>query len=152
MVNYSQIHRAVSALSKYYKTNVLGFYLGDTLTIVAKDTASVKEILLNQAFDGRSDLLITQVRDPERSPRGFEFMIDAVAHGIKCVIFAGIFFLTGPPWKEQRRFTLRYLRDFGFGRRFSTFEAEINDELLTLIDMLKNGTRYPHERVCLDVI
>lgn len=72
MVNYSQIHKAISTLSKYYKTNVLGFYLGDTPTIVAKDTASVKEILLNQSFDGRSDMLITQVRDPERSPRGLK--------------------------------------------------------------------------------
>lgn len=59
----------------------------------------------------------------------------------------GIFFLDGPAWKQQRRFALRHLRDFGFGRRFSTFEMEINDQLLILINMLKYGPKYPHEKV-----
>lgn len=81
----------------------------------------------------------------------FYIVCQSRSYGIKLFFFSkGIFFLSGPPWKEQRRFTLRYLRDFGFGRRFSTFEVEINDELLILIDMLKNGSRYPHERVCFD--
>lgn len=70
LVNYSQIHKAISALSKYYKTNILGFYLGDTLTIVANDTASVKELLLNTAFDGRPDVEIAKARDPDHGPRG----------------------------------------------------------------------------------
>jgi len=30
---------------------------------------------------------------------------------------AGVFFSDGPFWIEQRRFTLKHLRDFGFGKR-----------------------------------
>lgn len=59
----------------------------------------------------------------------------------------GIFFTDGPLWFEQRRFTLRYLRDFGFGRRFQSLEIEIKDELMHFIDMVKNGPKYPHEEV-----
>lgn len=42
---------------------------------------------------------------------------------------------------------LRYLRDFGFGRRFDELETEINDEITNFIDMLKNGPKYEHENV-----
>lgn len=50
-------------------------------------------------------------------------------------------------WHEQRRFALRYLRDYGFGRRFQALEMEIQDELLSFIDLLKYGPKYPHEKV-----
>lgn len=61
--------------------------------------------------------------------------------------FEGIFFTEGPVWHEQRRFTLRYLRDFGFGRRFDELEIDINDEITNFISMLKNGPKYEHEKV-----
>lgn len=60
---------------------------------------------------------------------------------------AGIFFTEGELWHEQRRFTLRYLRDFGFGRRFQSLEIDIQDELNSFIDMVKYGPKYPHEEV-----
>lgn len=85
-------------------------------------------MLNNQAFDGRPNLMLSQIRDPELMPRG-------------------IFFTEGPYWKEQRRFALRHLRDYGFGRRFTEFELEYNDEIITLIDIIKNGPKYPHENV-----
>lgn len=64
--------------------------------------------------------------------------------------FVGIFFTEGAAWHEQRRFMLRYLRDFGFGRRFDELETEINDEISNFIDLLKNGPKYEHENVSLD--
>lgn len=42
---------------------------------------------------------------------------------------------------------LRYMRDFGFGRRFDELELEINDELVQLVDFLKNGPKYDFEKV-----
>lgn len=60
---------------------------------------------------------------------------------------AGIFFTDGPFWKEQRRFFLRYIRDFGFGRRFESLEKHINDELLSFVDVIKNGPKFIHEEV-----
>lgn len=60
---------------------------------------------------------------------------------------SGIFFSEGHVWHEQRRFVLRYLRDFGFGRRFDELELELNEELLELVDFLKNGPKYEFEKV-----
>lgn len=48
---------------------------------------------------------------------------------------------------EQRRFVLRHLRDYGFARRFDPLEDEINSEIGQYIDTLKNGPKYPHEKV-----
>lgn len=41
---------------------------------------------------------------------------------------------------------LRYMRDFGFGRRHEELEANIRDELTGFIDMIRNGPKYPHEK------
>lgn len=58
----------------------------------------------------------------------------------------GIFFTDTDVWHEQRRFALRYLRDFGFGRRFDSLEKEIQIQIATCIDIVKNGPEYPHEK------
>lgn len=58
----------------------------------------------------------------------------------------GIFFTDGPFWKNQRRFTLRHLRDYGFGRRFEELEIEIGEEINNLIDLIKNGPKYDFEK------
>lgn len=63
--------------------------------------------------------------------------------------FVGIFFTEGPVWHEQRRYALRNLRDFGFGRRQDVFEMELQDEILNLIDLIKNGPKYDFEKVFL---
>jgi hypothetical protein len=48
---------------------------------------------------------------------------------------AGFFFNDGPFWAEQRRFSLRHLRDFGFGKR--SLEGIIMDEAEELIKRLQ---------------
>lgn len=53
----------------------------------------------------------------------------------------------GELWQEQRRYTLRNLRDFGFGCRHSELESELNDELLNLIDLIKYGPKFDFEKV-----
>lgn len=45
--------------------------------------------------------------------------------------------MDGPLWHEQRRFALRHMRDYGFGRRSAPYELEINAELQDLIDLIK---------------
>lgn len=59
----------------------------------------------------------------------------------------GIFFTEGKTWHEQRRYILRNMRDFGFGRRFDELELEINDEIAHFVNVLKNGPVYDHEKV-----
>lgn len=63
----------------------------------------------------------------------------------------GIFFTEGPLWHEQRRFALRNLRDYGFGRRQDELELELHDETLNLIDLIKNGPKYDFEKVFFDI-
>lgn len=59
----------------------------------------------------------------------------------------GIFFTEGPFWLEQRRFTLRHMRDFGFGRRQDKFESHMLEEVSLLIEMLKDGPINDQEKV-----
>lgn len=59
----------------------------------------------------------------------------------------GIFFTDGPFWKNQRRFALRHLRDYGFGRRFEELEIELGEEIKNLIDLIRNGPKYECEQV-----
>lgn len=61
--------------------------------------------------------------------------------------FSGIFFTDGELWHEQRRFALRQLRDYGFGRRFDELEVEANEELLQFVDFLRNGPKFDFEKV-----
>lgn len=62
-------------------------------------------------------------------------------------LLTGIFFTEGKVWHEQRRFFLRHIRDFGFGRRFNDLEIDINCELTHFIDMIKNGPKFDYEKV-----
>ena len=46
----------------------------------------------------------------------------------------GIITASGPKWREARRFVLRHLRDFGFGK--SSMESLIQDEMVKLCSKL----------------
>lgn len=51
----------------------------------------------------------------------------------------GQFFLDGPQWVEQRRFTLRNLRDFGFGTRGKKLEKIIEEEMRDFVDLVQSN-------------
>ena len=53
----------------------------------------------------------------------------------------GILFQDGDEWLEQRRFTLRHLRDFGFGK--SSMENMILDEVHELLEGMKKDAGKP---------
>lgn len=88
---------------------------------------------VHRDFDGRPDILMGRLRDPKMN-------------------LHGIFFVEGDVWHEQRRFALRYLRDFGFGRRYEILEKEIEIQIAQFIDLVKNGPKYPHEDVMMHAI
>ncbi|XP_031625482.1 probable cytochrome P450 304a1 [Contarinia nasturtii] len=127
LLNYKHVHKAVDWMCWYYKTDVLGLYAAQFPTIVANTSTTAKECLNNQALDGKPALKLAQLRDPDFEVRG-------------------IFFTEGPLWHEQRRFALRNLRDFGFGRRQDELELELHDEILNLLDLIKNGPKYDFEK------
>lgn len=95
---------------------------------MANDAVSVKEMLFNTDFDGKPTMMLAKLREPNFNLRG-------------------IFFTEGLFWKNQRRFTLRHLRDYGFGRRFDELELHTKEEILQMIDIIKNGPKYDHEKV-----
>jgi hypothetical protein len=41
------------------------------------------------------------------------------------------------------------MRDFGFGRRYEEYELEVRNEMENMVQMIKDGPRYPHESVFL---
>lgn len=98
LINHKNKHLAINKLCEYYKSSVIGFFTGDILSVVANDPKSVREMLFKQEFDGRPEVFLARLREPNYD-------------------FKGIFFTEGNFWLHQRRFTLRNLRDFGFGRR-----------------------------------
>jgi methyl farnesoate epoxidase / farnesoate epoxidase len=52
-------------------------------------------------------------------------------HQLKCGLFEGLIFNHGDDWKEQRRFTLRHLKDLGFGKK--SMESIIQEEAESLV-------------------
>lgn len=81
LVNSKKVHLAILKLCKWYNTKILGFYIGDCPTIVANDYDSVREILFNQDFDGRPEIYVAKMRDPDHECRGAYydlFFIDAL--------------------------------------------------------------------------
>lgn len=70
LINYKHLHKAVDWLCKYYKTDVLGFYVSNFPTIVGNSTASVKELLNNPKLDGKPGLMLAKLRDPDFNIHG----------------------------------------------------------------------------------
>lgn len=130
IINFKNLHVAVDKLCKFYRSSVIGFYTGETLTVIANDQNSIREVLFNRDFDGRNDFPIVRLREPNYELKG-------------------IFFTDGEFWSDQRRFALRNLRDFGFGRRYEAFEFEVRDEMKALVSMIKDGPKYEHEKAFL---
>lgn len=121
---------AIEKLAKKYNTDLLGFYLGDTPTIVPISNDLCKEVLTREEFAGRNDTIITRLRGLG-GPRG-------------------IFFLDGPAWKFHRRFTLRNLRDFGFGRRSDKVESFVIDEIKNVIELISNEPKNEDKDIILE--
>lgn len=130
LLDTKYMHKAADLLCRYYKTNLLGIYFGNLPTIVCNDAYTVKEALFKREFDGKPQQLLSALRTPDFKIRG-------------------VFFTEGDLWHEQRRFMLRYLRDYGFGRRFQELELEQRDEFAMFIDMIKNGPKFEHEKLYL---
>ncbi|KAG5669890.1 hypothetical protein PVAND_000181 [Polypedilum vanderplanki] len=126
LLDFKNLHIAVQKLCKYYKSDVVGFYVGNTFTIATNSQETVREVLFNPDFDGRNDGLLVRLRNENFNRNG-------------------IFFIDNPYWQDQRRFTLRNLRDFGFGRRFEEYEIEVKNEIENFINLIKEGPKYSHE-------
>ena len=61
------------------------------------------------------------------------------------IIYVGLIFSQGPFWQEQRRFTLRHLRDLGFGK--TSIEDQMMDEINELINEITDTADADPQRV-----
>ncbi|XP_017793323.1 PREDICTED: probable cytochrome P450 304a1 [Habropoda laboriosa] len=118
--DYKYPYNAVQYYVNKLQSKVVTCYFGSFMAIIANDYKNIREVLSREDFDGRpTEIDVFQAR----------------SFGKKL----GIFFNEGSFWQEQRRFTLRHMRDFGFGRRHEKYETDMMEEVSILIKMLKEG-------------
>ncbi|KAF9407055.1 hypothetical protein HW555_012796 [Spodoptera exigua] len=122
---FTDLALAFKRLGEKYKTKILGLYMGPVPTIVLNDPELIKEMLNREEFDGRMDIILFRLRSFWKK--------------------LGIFFTDGYFWHQQRRFSLRYLRDYGFGRRSDELESTVATEIKEMIDLRISGPKYPAE-------
>ena len=94
--------------------DIVGFKMGGELAIVISDFDILQEAFKDDRFAGRPENMQTVFRafferDSREKTTG------------------GIVFSTGEHWKEQRRFAMRTLKEFGVGK--TATQTIINDEI-----------------------
>ncbi|CAL8137894.1 unnamed protein product [Orchesella dallaii] len=101
-------------LSKKYGHR-MSLHFGATYQVIFDDVEAVRDVL-------SSDIWIDRYVDGWILERSFGKPL-------------GVFFANGESWKELRRFSIRTLRDFGFGK-FNSQETIIEEELLRLMSRM----------------
>jgi cytochrome P450 len=108
--------------------DIVGFQLGPQNAVLLSDFETLKKAFSGDSVTGRPDNIrevfhaFFQKDDAEKSD-------------------GGLVFSQGQHWKEQRRFALRTLRDFGFGK--SSMQGLINEEVAKLVEELSGLTGKP---------
>ena len=59
--------------------------------------------------------------------------------------------MDGPNWQNQRRFTLRYMRDYGFGCRSVKQENMVQQQVQDILDILR-GRRIDTVSILIDIL
>ncbi|XP_004607159.2 cytochrome P450 2J2-like [Sorex araneus] len=126
-VDFRQLHVQIQQLVKKYG-NVIGMEFGDLHPVIITGLPLIKEALVEQ---------------------GQHFM-NRPAIPIRDRVFKkkGLVMSNGQTWKEQRRFTLTTLRNFGLGKK--SLEERIQEEAYYLIQLIKeeNGKPFdPHFKI-----
>ncbi|XP_049816508.1 probable cytochrome P450 304a1 [Schistocerca nitens] len=115
--NYKFPYKVMDSFTRRYNSKLVGFYFGPLPVVVISDYEAAKEAFNNPSLQGRISNVAIKQRMPHED--------------------LGINFRVGPELMEQRRFTLRYLRDFGFGRRSDHLESEIEAEMTELVELIR---------------
>lgn len=115
---------------------VAGFYVGPNQPFISVvGPQAVKEALHNDDLNGRpSNSVILARTFGEKLGLSMFSKLDYVFTNWECV--PGVAFTDGEFWREQRRFTMRQLREMGFGK--SSIEYQTMEEIRDLIDEIRN--------------
>ncbi|CAB3381964.1 Hypothetical predicted protein [Cloeon dipterum] len=106
--------------------NLVGLFLGIQPAVLVSGYENVKEISAREDFTYRPDITVVQHK---------------MFHYEK----SGLFFVDGEKWKTQRRFTLRHLRDFGFGKQ--SMDHYIHSEIDILFAVFRDlMAKHPEQK------
>ncbi|CAL8077563.1 unnamed protein product [Orchesella dallaii] len=101
--------------------SIFTIFLGKYRVIVLNDHNVIRDAYKEDAFSGRPDLKMLEVRN------------GGIKRGLVCS--------QGRVWMEQRKFTLRHLKDLGLGKH--AMEGLIREELNELVDGIRKQTGTP---------
>ncbi|XP_023347481.1 cytochrome P450 2C15 [Eurytemora carolleeae] len=104
---------------------ICGFYLGSKSIVILSDLEMIKKVYKTEEASLRPKNAAGSLRFGK--PDGTDVK--------------GILFSSGPAWREQRRFALKNLKDFGFGK--SSMEEMIQHEALKLCTYLHKTSGQP---------
>ncbi|XP_058456775.1 probable cytochrome P450 305a1 [Malaya genurostris] len=130
---YDGQHGVFEYLSRKYNTKLIGMRLGSEIVVAVRGYPLVKEALTRDEFCGRPDNFFSRMR----------------TFGKRLM---GVTFTDGEHWEEHRSFTVRTLRELGFGR--NTMNELINNELAEIIQTLErtNGSIAPVQLLSFSVL
>nr|APH81384.1 cytochrome P450 CYP3075C1 [Tigriopus kingsejongensis] len=109
---------------------IMGFYLGGKSVVVVSDYELIKEVMKKDETNCRPSSIPWNLARPGGGQRW-----DGRA--------PGILLSHGPEWVEQRRFTLKQLREFGFGK--SSMEDMVNEAVDKLLESYSQTLNQPME-------
>ena len=105
--------------------DIIGFQLGSELGVVLNDFDTMSTAFKDSRFTGR--------------PQALQTVMSAFFASSPNEPNGGIVFTHGQQWTEQRRFALKTLRDFGFGKK--CMEDVIMSEVQKLGSLLSNDSK-----------
>ena len=126
-------HKAFENWCKRYNSKILGLKLGHELVVVVESYPLVKEVHLQEVFEGRPDTFFLRLRTM------------GTRKGITCT--------DGQLWYEHRNFAMKQMRHVGYGR--TQMEQHIEKEienLLSFIDEFKSEPVWPASFLAQSVI
>ncbi|XP_062127854.1 probable cytochrome P450 305a1 [Drosophila sulfurigaster albostrigata] len=118
-------HKLFEQWSKRYQSQLLGLKLGQEYVVVALGHELVREVQLQEVFEGRPDNFFLRLRTM------------GTRKGITCT--------DGQLWYEHRNFAMKQMRHVGYGR--SQMEQQIEHEADELLQQLSATQAAPIEPV-----
>ena len=108
--------------------SIVGFHLGEQPCIVINDFDILNEAFKDDRFCGK----------PKNLQNAFHALFQKDENETST---GGIVFSEGNAWREQRRFAMKTLKEFGAGK--SSLQHLISEEVLKLVEEFKNETGKP---------
>lgn len=70
LLDRKHLQYAANRICEFYKSKVVGLFLGGDLLVIVNDLDGVKKALNHRDFDGRPDILMGRMRHPTMGKYG----------------------------------------------------------------------------------